>query len=121
MYDYKFKVTRVVDGGTVEGIIDLGFDTHRKSRVVLRGIELPPPPWSEIYTMHHREAKDRLEELLELSDLGIIIHSHFVYTDPFCLNGVVSGTLYAINNVGKKGTDLNRQLLDEGYAVEKNA
>jgi hypothetical protein len=119
MYEYKFKVTRVIDASTVEGVIDLGFDTHRTSHVVLKGIDPSPSSWSDMYPVHHRRAKDRLEKLLEISD--IIIQSHFVYTDPLYLNGVVSGTLYTINNAGKKGLNVNRHLLDEGFAIEKNA
>ena len=41
MYEYKCKVTRVVDGDTVDVIIDLGFDIAYSSRVRLFGIDTP--------------------------------------------------------------------------------
>ena len=41
MYEYKCKVTRVVDGDTVDVIIDLGFDISYSSRVRLFGIDTP--------------------------------------------------------------------------------
>ena len=41
MYEYKCEVTRVVDGDTVDAIIDLGFDISYKSRVRLYGIDTP--------------------------------------------------------------------------------
>ncbi|SVC03485.1 uncharacterized protein METZ01_LOCUS256339, partial [marine metagenome] len=40
-YEYFFKPTRVVDGDTVDGFIDLGFSVHRKIRVRLGGIDAP--------------------------------------------------------------------------------
>ena len=39
MYTYKAKVTRVVDGDTVDALIDLGFDTHVKKRIRLYGMD----------------------------------------------------------------------------------
>ena len=41
MYEYSCEVTRVVDGDTVDVIIDLGFDISYKSRVRLYGIDTP--------------------------------------------------------------------------------
>ena len=41
MYEYGCEVTRVVDGDTVDAIIDLGFDVSYKSRVRLYGIDTP--------------------------------------------------------------------------------
>ena len=40
-YEYFFKPTRVVDGDTVDGFIDLGFSVHRQIRVRLGGIDAP--------------------------------------------------------------------------------
>jgi micrococcal nuclease len=41
MYEYSCKVKRVVDGDTVDVVIDLGFDIHYSSRVRLYGIDTP--------------------------------------------------------------------------------
>jgi len=41
MYEYNCEVTRIVDGDTVDVIIDLGFDISYKSRVRLYGIDTP--------------------------------------------------------------------------------
>jgi micrococcal nuclease len=41
MYEYKFKVNRIIDGDTVDGIIDLGFGVHLHERVRLAGINAP--------------------------------------------------------------------------------
>ena len=41
MYEYNCEVKRVVDGDTVDVVIDLGFDIHYSSRVRLYGIDTP--------------------------------------------------------------------------------
>ena len=41
MFDYNVKVTRVVDGDTVDVTIDLGFSIPHKARVRMMGIDPP--------------------------------------------------------------------------------
>ena len=41
MYEYKIKVTRIIDGDTVDGLIDLGFNTFVTKRIRLHGINAP--------------------------------------------------------------------------------
>ena len=41
MYEYAATVERVVDGDTVDISLDLGFETYRKLRVRLNGINTP--------------------------------------------------------------------------------
>ena len=41
MYEYSCKVERVVDGDTIDVVLDLGFDIFHKSRVRLYGIDTP--------------------------------------------------------------------------------
>ena len=41
MYEYKCEVTRVVDGDTIDVILDLGFNVLHKARVRLFGIDTP--------------------------------------------------------------------------------
>jgi micrococcal nuclease len=52
IYIYKAELIRVVDGDTVDLIIDLGFDTLRKERFRLYGIDAP-----EMNTAAGKEAK----------------------------------------------------------------
>ena len=40
-YIYKIQVTRVIDGDTVDAVIDLGFDIKLKKRIRLHGIDTP--------------------------------------------------------------------------------
>ena len=41
MYEYSCKVQRVVDGDTIDVVLDLGFDILHKCRVRLYGIDTP--------------------------------------------------------------------------------
>ena len=41
MYEYKCQVTRVVDGDTIDWVLDLGFSILHKCRVRLYGIDTP--------------------------------------------------------------------------------
>ncbi len=41
MYEYACEVKRVVDGDTIDVVLDLGFDIFHKSRVRLYGIDTP--------------------------------------------------------------------------------
>jgi micrococcal nuclease len=59
IYIYKASLVRVVDGDTVDLIIDLGFDTSRKERFRLYGIDAP-----EIRTKEGKTAKAWLEDAL---------------------------------------------------------
>ena len=33
MYTYQAQVTRVVDGDTIDALVDLGFDIHKSIRI----------------------------------------------------------------------------------------
>jgi micrococcal nuclease len=39
MYTYNATVDRVVDGDTVDALVDLGFDTWKKVRIRLYGLD----------------------------------------------------------------------------------
>ena len=41
MYQYKAKLIKVVDGDTVDALIDCGFSTFKKERIRLHGINTP--------------------------------------------------------------------------------
>jgi micrococcal nuclease len=60
IYIYKAELIRVVDGDTVDLIIDLGFDTSRKERFRLYGIDAP-----ELRTAAGKKAKAWLRDALQ--------------------------------------------------------
>ena len=59
IYIYKAELIRVVDGDTVDLVIDLGFDTSRRERFRLYGIDAP-----EMNTKAGKEAKAWLEDAI---------------------------------------------------------
>jgi len=108
MYSYKAKLIRVIDGDTIDAMIDLGFDTWIKKRIRLYGINTP-----EIRTKNLEEkkagiaAKDRLSQIMEESDYKFILISHGVGKYGRCL-----GTLFI------EDVNINELLLGEGFAKE---
>jgi micrococcal nuclease len=106
MYRYKIKVIKVIDGDTIDCFIDLGFKITIKSRIRLAGIDTPETrtrnPEEKIYGI---EAKERLEFLLQDSEVKILSHGLGKF-------GRVLGTLY-VDDV-----DINQRLIDEGFAIE---
>ena len=92
MYEYKFKVNRVIDGDTVDGIIDLGFGVHLHERVRLAGINAPETRLQKkIKNLKKRKsekelglkAKARLKELItegQRQPEGLYIETFLVRT-----------------------------------------
>ena len=113
MYIYNAKLDRVVDGDTVDALVDLGFDTWKKVRIRMHGMNAP-----ESRTRNLEEkakgiaAKVRLEELLESG--RFILQSMGVGKFGRCL-----GIIY-VNDSNTKHLDVNvnKTLITEGHAVE---
>jgi micrococcal nuclease len=73
MHEYKFQFKRVVDGNTVDGIIDLGFGIKLHERVKLLGVNAPEallqksikdPSKRKAERDRGLKAKKRLKEIL---------------------------------------------------------
>ena len=65
MYQYKAKLVRVVDGDTVDAMIDCGFSTFKKERIRLYGIDAP-----ESRTRDKEEKKRGLASKARLKELN---------------------------------------------------
>ena len=108
MYEYKCEVKRVVDGDTVDVIIDLGFSILYSTRVRLYGIDTP-----ESRTRNKDEkvrgflSKDYLKDWLDQG--GVIIRT---YRDKKGKFGRVLGEMV----VG--GRNINLLMVEENYAVK---
>lgn len=107
MYDYNATIIRVVDGDTVEALIDLGFRTHHKGMVRLYAIDTPETRTRDLEEKEAGiRARDRLIELLDKCENRVILISHGL--DKY---GRALGTL-----IDPDGVDLNQQLILEGLA-----
>jgi len=108
MYEYSCKVKRVVDGDTVDVVIDLGFDIHFATRVRLYGMDTP-----ESRTRNKDEkvrgymSKDFLEEWMEKDD--VIIRTRRDKKGKF---GRVLGEMIV------RGENVNKLMIKECLAVE---
>ena len=117
MYNYKATCTRVVDGDTIDAMIDLGFGVHTKKRIRLAEIDAP-----ESRTRDKQEkilglaAKDRLKAILDGADNKFDLESREI--GKF---GRVLGKLHVDKLDGKDlitKVCINDCLVNEGYAVE---
>ena len=110
MYEYKVKITRVIDGDTCDIDVDLGFGIFTKDRIRFMGIDTP-----ESRTRNKKEkalglaAKARLKEILKENKGNIILRTSKEGKGKF---GRIIGTLLIYD--GK--TSVNQMLIDEGHA-----
>ena len=111
MYTYFVSsVDRVVDGDTVDVIIDLGFDLTKKERVRLAGIDTPESRTRDLEEKAMGlEAKDHLTGMLEGADRLI------VRTEKDGKYGRMLGWFY--KNEDAKYS-INETMVAQGYAWE---
>ena len=108
MYTYQAQVTRVVDGDTIDALVDLGFDIHKSIRIRLVGMNAPE---SRTRDLEEKKlglaAKARLIEILQSNENKFVLESQGVGKYGRCL-GVIK--------VNYK--NVNLQLINEGHATE---
>jgi len=108
MYRYNASALRVIDGDTIDAMVDLGFSVWVKKRVRLYGIDAPETRTRNLEEKARGfQTKERLVELLEKSDSKFVLVSHGVGKYGRCLGTIL------IND-----TDINQLLIKEGLAGE---
>ena len=111
MYKYNAKLIRVIDGDTIDALIDLGFDVWVKKRIRLYGIDTPETRTRDLEEKKAGiAAKDRLSELMEHCDYKFVLVSHGVGKYGRCLGELLIGEYGEIH--------INKLLLSEGLAEE---
>ncbi len=126
MYQYKAKLDRVVDGDTVDAMIDCGFSTFKKERIRLHGIDAP-----ESRTRDKAEkkrglaAKTRLKELIKEGKNEFLVETS---VDKKGKYGRLLGKLFPLSEAHTpsceycrerdKTKSYNQILLDEGHATK---
>ena len=116
---YNFRVTeikKVLDGDTIDVIIDLGFDLAKTERVRIAGVDTP-----EKRTRNLEEKalgidatewlKDKLKDAIDGDD-DLVIRTELI--GGVGKYGRLLGWLY----IGDADVSLNEQMIDEGYAWE---
>ena len=115
-YIYRAKLDRVIDGDTIDALIDVGFDIWVKKRIRYKGIDT----WeSRTKDLDEKKlgiaAKERNKELLESvsSKPGYFrLKSHGVGK-----YGRVLGEIFIKDTEGIE-YNINQTLIDEGHAYE---
>tara|TARA_Y100001937_G_scaffold117795_1_gene171438 strand:- start:78 stop:497 length:420 start_codon:yes stop_codon:yes gene_type:complete len=110
VYEYKCQVTRVVDGDTVDCVLDLGFSILHKCRVRLYGIDTPESRTRDL----DEKARGKLASkfLKDSIDNGkeIILRSEL--KDSKGKYGRVLGTIVV------DGLDVNKNMVINNLAVK---
>ena len=111
MFEYYVKqVTKVVDGDTIDVVIDLGFDISFTTRVRLAGIDTPESRTKDLTEKAlGLESKKYLTDRLKDAKNIVIKTEKINSTEKF---GRVLGWLY----VNGEGNSLNVEMINKGYA-----
>ena len=116
---YNFRVTEIVkvlDGDTIDVIIDLGFDLYKKERVRIAGVDTPEKRTRDL------EEKalgiDATEWLTKQLDGAISGEDDLVIRTE--LDGGIGkyGRLLGWLYIGDKTESINEQMIQQGYAWE---
>ena len=103
------KVTKVVDGDTIDVVIDLGFDIMYKSRVRLFGIDTPESRTRDLVEKKYGlMSKDFLKDKLKNAEKIVIKTHKGEETGKF---GRILGEIFCDN------VNINQQMCDVGHAV----
>jgi micrococcal nuclease len=108
------KIVKVLDGDTIDVLIDLGFDLYKKERVRIAGVDTPEKRTRDLEEkelgIHATNwMKDKLTETIK-GDEELTIRTE--------LKGGVGkyGRLLGWLYVGDSTLSLNEQMITEGYA-----
>ena len=116
MYTYNIKLDKVVDGDTIDAIIDLGFNVSIKKRVRFSGVNTPECRTKDLEEKARGlAAKDRVKQLLEGSKT-IQLTSYGVGKFGRCLGEIHIDVVDGKEKMTLES--LNELLIKEGHAVE---
>ena len=111
MYEYFVKeVTKVVDGDTIDVIIDLGFDIMFSSRVRLAGIDTPESRTTDkVEKSLGLESKEYLKKNLKDAKPIVIKTEKMNSSEKY---GRILGWLY----INGDTESINDKMINDGYA-----
>lgn len=114
MYEYRCQVKRVVDGDTVDLIIDLGFSIYTRQRVRLEGIDAPENRTRDLEEKKKGIlASEFLNELLAGLD-GLKVRTTM---EKGKFGRVIGDIMYPTRG---GWMSVSRVMVDNGHAVEKD-
>lgn len=110
MYTYQCNTIRVIDGNTVDAIIDLGFNVTIRQRIKLYGVN--------VKDIRSNNEEDRNSALASKNKLAEYLSSEFIcetIVNKRGKAGRIMGQLYTIDSTGSK-ISVNQKLIDDGFA-----
>lgn len=111
MYQYKARVERIVDGDTIDVVIDLGFKITTNQRIRLAGINTPETYNVKKDSEEYKKgmlSKQFVEQRLSANNNEIMIETD-KYTGKY---GRYIGTIFLADS----STSLNDELAEKGLA-----
>ena len=113
MYEYRVKkVTKVLDGDTIDVDIDLGFSISYSGRVRLSGIDTPESRTRDLAEKKlGLEAKEYMKSLLDNAKLVVIKTEKPDSSEKY---GRILGQVF----IDGLNISVNQMLIDNGYAWE---
>jgi micrococcal nuclease len=111
MFEYYVKqVTNVVDGDTIDVVIDLGFDISFTSRVRLAGIDTPESRTKDLAEKAlGLESKKYLADRIKAANNVVIRTEKINSSEKF---GRILGWLY----LDGESNSINHEMIEKGYA-----
>jgi micrococcal nuclease len=111
MFEYYVKeVTNVVDGDTIDVVIDLGFDILFQSRVRLAGIDTPESRTSDkAEKVLGLEAKEYLKKSIKAAKTVVIRTEKMDSSEKY---GRILGWVY----LDGSNNSINNEMIEKGYA-----
>jgi micrococcal nuclease len=111
MFEYYVKeVTNVVDGDTIDVVIDLGFDISFTSRVRLAGIDTPESRTKDLAEKAlGLESKKYLADRIKAAKNVVIRTEKINSSEKF---GRILGWLY----LDGESNSINHEMIEKGYA-----
>ncbi len=111
MFEYYVKeVTNVVDGDTIDVVIDLGFDISFSSRVRLAGIDTPESRTTDkMEKALGLESKEYLKKAIKAAKTVVIKTEKMDSSEKY---GRILGWVY----LDGSGNSLNHEMIEKGYA-----
>ena len=113
MYEYRVKkVTKVLDGDTIDVDLDLGFSISYSGRVRLSGIDTPESRTRDLAEKKlGLEAKEYMKSLLDNAKLVVIKTEKPDSSEKY---GRILGQVF----IDGLNISVNQMLIDNGYAWE---
>ena len=110
MYEYRAKITKVIDGDTIRADIDLGFDMILSNQTIrLYGVDAPESRTRDLEEKYYGNlTKEFLKRYIKNNNI-VILKTHLDKKGKF---GRILGEIY-LNNL-----NVNQLLIDENLAVE---